>query len=198
MEEVRESSKELIAEKYIYVKKYEGLIYFIVPAHFATVSNSDSNIERMRSDFKSLPKELVKFLDSIGIAISKKFAPFEEPDSKEITEYALSIGYYVNGEQFSDYYRNQARIRGNNEYWMDSRGKIVRDWKAKLRNVWCKDEFKVTLPKGAPKGYEYLYVIVDGRVHCPSEWKDGLPRSKDFLITKELRKEYEERRERDS
>lgn len=191
IEEMREASIELINNKYIIVKDYNEVIYFIVPKHFSTVGNSESNIEKMKSDLKALPKELKEYLDSIGISVSKKFKPFDEPSAEEIEAFAMDRGFLINGQEVIDYYRGQAKLRGLEGQWVDSRGKRVRDWKGKVINVWIKKAKEIILPDNAPEEYKYLRVFVNGEYYTPSDWKDGQPQHKDFLIRKELIKEYE-------
>src|SRR5690606_33993937 len=192
LQELRDSTTQLMEEEIAYVKSYNNTIYFIVPSHFSTVSNSEASIEKMKSDLKSLPKQLVEFLKSIGISIDKKAKIFVEPTEIEVIEHALSQGYYVNGKEFIDYYRRQGALRGKEGTWMDSRGKRVIDWKSKMRNIWYREENKITLPKDAPKGWEYFYIIFKGQPVLPERWSDGQPKHSDFLINKEMSKCYRE------
>ncbi len=59
--------------------------------------------------------------------------PFTPPTPREVEDYAESLGYtnFHNGQVFVDYYAPRG--------WRDMKGQPVRDWKAKLRNVWLKD-----------------------------------------------------------
>ena len=61
---------------------------------------------------------------------AKTFTP---PTSREVEEYAESLGYtnFHKGQAFIDCYAPRG--------WRDTKGRPVRDWKAKLRNVRLKD-----------------------------------------------------------
>lgn len=191
IDDLKIASKELIREKYIYVKKFNNRVYFIVPAHFNTLAKSDSSILKITNDLESLPDGLRDFLDSININIKGKVIKFVKPSKKEVLDFAVQSGYNINAENFINYYQNEADKRGRSDVWINSRGKVVRDWKATLRNVWFKDENKLKACKGAPKGFEYFYIELKGKSYSPDFWKNGLPQSKDFLISKELKKQYE-------
>ncbi len=71
---------------------------------------------------------------------------------------------------------------------------MIRDWKSKLKRVWCKDDRKMKAVKGAPKGYEFFHVIKDGKAIYPDSWKDGKPWSKSISTNILLKREYEERK----
>lgn len=188
---LREWSKEIVDEGYIHIKKVNDVLYFIAPAHFNTLSKSDSTIIRVNNDLRDLPDEITEFLYSIGINSTSKIKKFIKPTQGQVLEYSLSKGYRVDPNQFIDFYEKESARRGKTEYWVNSKGKVVRDWKATLRNVWFKDENKFIAVKGSPKGYEFFNVEIDGKVYYPDFWKDGLPKSKNFLISKELKKQYE-------
>lgn len=197
LEQIRVSTRELVDKGYVHVKKYDEQLYFIIPKHFSSLPKSDAVITKVLADLSTLPTDLKNFLGSIGISTSAKTKTFVKPSENDVLEYSLSQGYLINAKDFIDYYEGQANSRGRDDVWLDGRGKEVRDWKAKMRRVWFKPERKLKMCKGAPKGYEYLYVMIDGHYHFPDSWKNGQPQSKDFLISKELKKEYE-RRSKDS
>ena len=185
----REASKILLDNGYIHVKKYEDLIYFIIPRHFDTIPNSDATARKVVKLLSKLPDELVTFLDILGIKSDAKVVTFTKPSPEEVTQYAMSIGYQINGQEFVDYYDE---VSGSKAYWVDGRGKMIRDWKSKLKRVWCKDDRKMKAIKGAPKGYEYFHVMKDGKAIYPDSWKEGKPWSKDFVSNKVLKREFEE------
>lgn len=191
LDSLRECSTELIKDKYIHVKKYNNDIYFIVPAHFNSLPKSESVNLNIIKDLETLPVKLVSFLSSINIRANMKIKRFVKPSKEEILEFCMKEGYEIDADKFIEFYEDEASKRGRNDVWINSRGKVVRDWKATLRKVWFKDERKLTICKDAPKGYEYFYVELNGKNHTPDFWKDGLPQSKDFLISKELKKKYE-------
>lgn len=192
LDELRDASNELINVNLIFVKKYEGNIYFIIPSHFSTVGKSDIIVEKIKSNLKSLPQQLQEFLKSIGIEASKKRQKFNKPSPEEVEKYSISIGHFIDGETFCNFYENNPL--SDDRFWYDGRGKIVSDWRAKLRIVWAKDSNKINLPKNAPKGFEHFYIKKDDEPFFPDYWKNGLPYSKDFLINKQLQQEYEKRK----
>jgi hypothetical protein len=58
--------------------------------------------------------------------------PFTLPTVEQVGDYAESLGYpNFDAKRFIEYYAERN--------WLDSKGQPVRDWKAKLRNVWLKD-----------------------------------------------------------
>ena len=181
MEDIRVSSRELIALKYIYIKDYEGTIYFIIPEHFNTIPKSESTISKVSKVISSLPRGLSQFLDEIGINVKAKVKEFIKPTAEEVTEYSLSLGYLIDGNAFISYYEEQAERYGKKGVWVDTRGTQVRDWKAKLRKIWCKD-------------FETFHILRDGKVITPDGWKRGKPFSKSLAIDIELKKEYDKRK----
>lgn len=189
---LRISTKELISNGYLHVKKYDSDFYFVVPAHFNTIAKSDSTILKVTKDLESLPVRLRDFLDTININISSKVRKFVKPSKKDVLDYCLEQGYMVNVDNFINYYQNEADKRGRSDVWINSRGKVVRDWKATMRNVWFKDENKLKSVKGAPKGYEYFYIEMNGAIITPDGWKEGKPYNKDFLKNKALLKKFNE------
>ena len=104
----------------------------------------------------------------------------------------MSQGYSIDASYFINYYDNEAKRRNRVGVWINGRGKVVRDWKATLRNVWFRDENKLKECKGAPKGFEYMYVESGGKMITPDGWKDGKPFCKDFLKSKTLLRHYNE------
>jgi hypothetical protein len=58
--------------------------------------------------------------------------PFTPPTVEQVRDYAESLGYpNFDAKRFIEYYAERD--------WLDSKSQPVRDWKAKLRNVWLKD-----------------------------------------------------------
>lgn len=193
IDELRTSTKELIDENYIYVVNDNKDLYWIIPSHFSTVGNSDSTIEKIKSDMKSLPKKVVDFLEKIGISANKKKKKFDKPTPDEIQKYGFSMGYFVDGETFYNFYQNNPKSDDN--FWYDSRGKLVLDWKAKLRKVWFKEDRKIRLPKDAPSGYEYFYVMEGEKAVFPTKWENGKPYGYDFTTTKKLQSAFKKQKE---
>jgi hypothetical protein len=190
---LRFATKGLRSLGYIHVKKFRGIVYFIIPEHFNKVPKAESSITRVQRDLDKLPVGLVKYLENIGITAGAKINPFKKPNSEEVSKYALSKGHLINGEEFIEFYEGKAELFGKKNIWVDGRGKEVRDWKAKLRRVWFKDENKLTEVKGAPKGYEYFYIMFEGKATLPDGWRNGKPYSKNIAVDFELKRQFNEK-----
>ena len=188
-------SKILVQQGFIHVKKYNDTVYFIVPAHFNNIPKSTTTVTRVNKALNELPVELVEYLATIGITINSKIREFVKPTAQEVTNYGIEQGHKIDGEAFISYYEEQADIYGKKNIWVDSRGTEVRDWKAKLRRIWCKDDNLIKVIDGAPKGFEDFYVVSkDGKNIYPDKWtKEGLPWSKnvgsDILLKREFKRQ---------
>jgi hypothetical protein len=194
IETIRKSSEELVDAELIHIKRYDEDLYFVVKAHFDSIPKSDTSVLKVTKDLELLPKGLVKYLDTIGINVSRKAVVFQEPTEQEVMDYALSQGYKIDAAAVIAFYRGKAVAYGKEGLWLDSRGKQVKDWKAKLRVVWFKDENKLKTVDGAPKGFESFYINFEGNQVFPESWKDGKPHSKNIAIKKALQAEYEKRK----
>ena len=192
MDILRHATQRLVDKKYIYVKKFDDIVYFIIPAHFNSLPKSEATITKVNKELKSLPEGLVKFLEEKGITVNSKVKVLEKPSVEEVVKYGLSFGYLINGKDFIDYYEEQSKRYGKKGIWVDSRGKQVRDWKAKLRKIWFKDENKIKTCSDAPKGYESFHVIKEGTVITPEGWRGGKPYHKSISIDILLKREYEQ------
>lgn len=190
LDDFRSSTQELVDNKYIYVKSYEGLIYFIVPAHFSSQSTNDGTIERMKSALASLPSDLKEYLSDIGITAGKKYKKFHKPTPAEVEKVGMEFGYKIDGEEFCKYYEDISRKQGKFNLWVDSRGTQIKDWKMKMKRIWCKPTNQLKKNDKAPQGFEYFFVEIDGRLYFPTTWKDGLPKSDDFTVNRELLKKF--------
>lgn len=186
----RKATQELVDKKYIYVKAYEGLIYFIIPSHFSTLPSNGGTVEKIKSDMAGMPDELQDYLESIGISAGKKYKTFVKPLPEEIEAYCLSQGHFVNGNEVYDYYERVSKARKKTEIWVDKNGTQIRDWKMKLKNVWCKPTNKLQKRDKAPKGFEYFFVSIDGKLYFPDTWKDGRPKSEDFTVNRALNNKF--------
>ena len=60
---------------------------------------------------------------------------FTAPTVDEVTNYAARLGYKVDGKTFVQHYESKG--------WKDSTGRTVKNWKNKVRSVWCRDENKI-------------------------------------------------------
>lgn len=187
-EELRKATSELIDAGYIYVKKFDELIYFIVPAHFGTIPSSDATARRVTKLLSQLPDDFVKFLESINITPHIKVVEFNKPTAEEVTQYAMSIGFKIDGKAFVEYYDE---VSGGKDYWVDGRNKRIKDWKSKLKKVWCKPDRELKKMFDAPKGYEYFHVMKDDVAYYPDGWRNGKPWSKSLTIDILLKLEYE-------
>lgn len=194
IDQIRYHTKILIDKGYLYVGKHDGELYFVVIEHFNSLPKSESTVLKVTKELQSLPVSLQAKLKKIGVSVDKKVVEFTKPTVQEVNDYAISMGYLIDGQAFIDYYEETADRYGRKDIWLDSRGKQVKDWKGKLRKVWFKDERKLTPCKGAPKGFEYFFIEMDGELKTPDGWRDGKPYSKNFLINKQLKKTYEERK----
>lgn len=191
--EIRQCSSELLKNDYIKVYKHKEEIYFVVLAHFDSLPKSDTTILRVTKDLDSLPSVIKQELMSIGIKTDRKVVTFKAPTAKEITDYALSQGYKIEAQTVIDYYYNKGVQYGKKGLWYNGRGKQVKDWKATLRKVWFRDENKLKVVDGAPKGFEHFYVEFEGKTAYPESWKGGRPHHSNFAVSIALQKEYEKR-----
>ena len=190
LDELRECSKELVTSKLVVIKKFDEVVYFIVTDHFNSLPKSDSVTNKSTREIGELPRGLQDLLKAMGIEPSSKVIKFVKPTEKEVIEYAISQGYKVDAKTFIDYYENQAKFRGREGIWMNSKGKVVRDWKATLKKIWLKDDQKLVACKGAPKGFEFLYIDDGGKMVTPDGWRNGKPYCKNFLHNKQMLKQF--------
>lgn len=160
----------------------DKLDIFIIKEHFLSLPKSKLNIRKAIDEGKSsrYRKELLDIYEPQDFKPTTAFVP---PTAEEVTDYALSLGYVVNGKTFVDYY-------GEGD-WYDKNNKKVRSWKQKLERVWCREENKLEAVEGAPKGYEYFHVTLDnGERVSPEVWKGGFPMHHNYLHAELLRDEY--------
>lgn len=194
VDEIREATRELRDSKLVGVKSYDNELFFIIKAHFTSMPKSDTTVLKVTKDLELLPAGLVKYLASLGITTDRKAVVFKEPTAEEIMEFALAQGYQIDADAVIQFYRGKAAAFGKQGLWLDSRGKQVKDWKAKLRVVWFKDENKLKVIDGAPKGFESFYINFEGKQVFPESWKDGKPHSRNIAVKNALIKEYEKRK----
>lgn len=192
MDTFREATKELIDASYIYVQKHSGVIYYIIPEHFSTLPKTHALTPKLIADLRPLPVRLRDFLKEIGIDPQLKEIKYQKPSLDEIRDYALSLGHNVNPSEFYDFYEDSSTSMGITDYWVDSRGMAVKNWRMKLKNVWCKDSNKISIAKGAPKGFETFSVVDNvGMQHYPERWEGGRPKHRDFIINKQMNREFD-------
>lgn len=193
IDELREAMVELVDKGLILCDNISGVVYFTVLSHFNTLPKSDTSVMNVRRDLESLPTKLSDKLRSHGISTDRKAVKFKEPTLEEVADYAISKGYNIDAKAVVDYYRGQAKARGREGVWLDSRGSQIRDWRSKLRLVWFKDERKMKEVKGAPKGFEYFFINMEGIIVYPDSWKNNKPCSKSIAVDRKLKQEYERR-----
>lgn len=197
IEQFRNSCRELINNRFLRMKQVDDILYFITPAHFNTIPKSEASVSRVNKAIELLPDEMVDFLESIGITASTKIRPFVKPSVEEVTEYATSKGYLINGVEFVNYYDDITERYGKKGMWVNSYGKQIKDWKATMRKVWFKPDRKIKSFDNAPKGFETFHFIKDGIIITPDGWKNGLPFSKSFTTDIELKKEFNKSKQDD-
>jgi hypothetical protein len=189
--EFRRACKLLTSSATVSIFKVSGQVYFFITAHFATLPKSITVSKRATKDLTALPDDVKEELDRLGLTPDiEKHSEFIPPTTDEVEQYSLSKGYLVNAQEFIEFYENGAKRFGK-KGWYDSRGKSVKDWRAKLRKVWFKDENKLKECKDAPKGYEFFAIKYEGGLISPDFWSKGLPMSKKGLApSKMLQREY--------
>ena len=193
LEELRESVCVLIAKKLLYVQQIEGTTYFIVPSHFQSLPKSTSSIEKVNKALSTLPTDLVDLLKTLGINTDSKVRVFKKPTEQEVSEYSLSLGHLIDGKEFIRYYDETSDRYGKSTIWVDGRGTEVKDWKAKLKKIWCKDENKIKTFDDAPEGFKSFYVLEKGVIVTPDGWRNGKPYSKNLTSDILIKREYERR-----
>ena len=145
-DQIDESLSELAFNYYIdFYFENESIISLLVLGHFKSLPKSKSNIRKAIDEGKLSEGDrrdmLLQHFNSSDFKDSTSFTP---PTAQEVSDYALSIGFLVDGKAFVEYY-------GDND-WYDKNNKKVRNWKAKCRKVWCKDERRLESIDGAPEG----------------------------------------------
>jgi hypothetical protein len=176
------NGKELESKGFLRYFSEAGVEVFIIKRHFLSLSRSKLNIRRAIDEGKSSP--YIEYLR--GIYIPDDFKPlgsFVLPTPKEVSDYALKLGYLVNGNTFVNYYSDND--------WYNKNNKKVRNWKATLKRVWCREENKLGSVKGSPSGYEFFYVeLENGDRVSPEGWKDGYPTHSNYLHAELLVEEF--------
>ena len=179
----------------------EGLIkYFtegkavtvFIEGHFKTVAKTPGAPERVQKDLSGLSSTVRSFLSNEGICPEAKGKGFLKPDAETIARYALECGHKVDGNKIFEYYEKSS-MGHKGDYWYDSKGTRITDWKRKVRFIWCRDENKIKSIDGAPEGMEYLYIMDNGKMIQPVRWIKGLPKGGSVSLDLKLKREYERR-----
>jgi len=184
--EIDKYLNELVGNKFVSALPQRDNTYLIVVLdHFKSLPKSKSNLRKAIEEGREANEDLRSILRNVfsSVDYSDNFKP---PTAEEVSEYALSLGYSVNGKDFVEYYSDND--------WYDKNNKKVRNWKSKCRNVWCRDKNKIEIVKGAPKGYENFFVEIDGgeRIY-PTAWIAGMPTHNNYLYAQYLIDEYNAR-----
>jgi len=181
---VRETTRELISKDLIKVYRTGTHVWFFVMGHYLSLPKTQNIKIRVTTEATKIPKELIEDLKSDGL-----FPDFEEtfkfvpPTKEEVASYCISKGFRINVEEYLKYYTERD--------WKDSRNKYVKDWKGKLRKVWFRNAEQIPKCDDAPKGYEHLFIEVDGNIITPDHWSNGKPVSKKgFIQNERLQQEY--------
>lgn len=77
------------------------------------------------------------------------------PHLPEVVEYFLKNGYTEVAAKKAFEYYNTPMVETNGKVWKDSNQNTVRNWKQKMRGVWFRDEFKISLKRDLTKSESY-------------------------------------------
>lgn len=178
---------ELLQKGYVQMITKGDELTIIIMSHYHSLAKSKANIRKAIDEGKSTQGDLLSIFRKIYKPEDFTNDSFSPPTPKEVMEYGLSLGYEVNGKAFVDYYSDND--------WYDKNNKLVRNWKAKVSKVWCREENRLETAKGAPKGFEYFFVDLEEGVRIfPESWKNGLPSHSNFIYAEYLINEFNEQR----
>jgi len=166
----------------------EDTVHVLVLDHYHSLAKSKANIRKGLDEGKN-SKGITKVM-LLEVFTKSDFTndSFKAPSPQEVMEYALGLGYEVNGKAFVDYYADND--------WYDKNNKKVRAWKSKVSKVWCREENKLETVKGAPKGFDYFFVDLEEGVRVfPESWKNGLPSHSNFLYAEYLTDKFNEQKD---
>lgn len=187
--EFREASKDLRNAGKLTLIKSNDDIYFIVNDYYTKSAKSHALITRLNSKIEAFPDEVQEYLKG-SLNINLEVKKFKLPTIEDVENYAKEKGFNVNGATFIEYYTSMADTLGREGFY-DKNGRKVVDWKAKMRKVWFRDDNKLKVLEGTPKGYETFSITINNKTIYPTAWVEGLPRHTNFAITKQLQSEYE-------
>lgn len=166
----------------------EDIVTVLVVDHYHSLAKSKANIRKGLDEGKNSKGKTKEMLLEVFTKADFTNDSFKAPTPQEVMEYALGLGYEVNGKAFVDYYADND--------WYDKNNKKVRAWKSKVSKVWCREENKLQSAKGAPKGYEYFFVDLEEGVRVfPESWKDGLPSHSNFIYAEYLTNKFNEQKD---
>jgi len=163
----------------------EDTVHVLVLDHYHSLAKSKANIRKGLDEGKNSKGKTKEMLLEVFTKADFTNDSFKAPTPQEVMEYALGLGYEVNGKAFVDYYADND--------WYDKNNKKVRAWKSKVSKVWCREENKLESVKGAPKGFEYFFVDLEEGVRVfPESWKNGLPSHSNFIYAEYLTNKFNE------
>lgn len=184
IDELQYPFSELDANGYIeYFMSSDKVVTAIVVDHYHSLAKSKANIRKGLDEGKASKGKIKEILLDLFTVADFQNDSFVPPTPQEVSDYALSLGFLVNGKNFVEYY-------GDND-WYDKNNKLVRNWKSKVSKVWCRDTNKLETADGAPKGFEYFFTeIEDGHRVYPQSWVNGLPSHSNHIYAQYLIDEY--------
>lgn len=163
----------------------EDIVTVLVVDHYHSLAKSKANIRKGLDEGKNSKGKTKKMLLEVFTKADFTNDSFKAPTPQEVMEYALGLGYEVNGKAFVDYYADND--------WYDKNNKKVRAWKSKVSKIWCREENKLESVKGAPKGFEYFFADLEEGVRVfPESWKNGLPSHSNFIYAEYLTNKFNE------
>ena len=188
MAKLSQAYHELIKNGYINTIDDEDIMTILVVDHYHSLAKSKANIRKGLDEGKNSKGKAKEMLLEVFTKADFTNDSFKAPTPQEVMEYALGLGYEVNGKAFVDYYADND--------WYDKNNKKVRAWKSKVSKVWCREENKLESAKGAPKGCEHFFVDLEEGVRVfPEYWKDGLPSHRNFIYAEHLTNKFNEQKD---
>jgi len=163
----------------------EDTIAVLVLGHYPSLAKSKLNMRKGLEEGQESKGRIRDMLLEVFHSSDFKNDEYVPPTPREVADYALSLGYLVNGKNFVEYYADND--------WYDKNNKLVRNWKTKVSKVWCRETNKLETADGAPKGYEYFFVELDeGNKIYPTAWVGGIPTHYNHIYAQYLIDEYNE------
>ena len=187
LDKVRKATLTLVnKDKILAFKDTRGLVWFLIKDHYKSIAKSPTHANRVHEAIGNTPSDILSKMRDLKLleepSARKHDSGFVAPTSADVSKYAMSLGYKIDGAEFVNYYEHRD--------WKDSNKKRVKDWKAKVRSVWLRNAEKLEACEGAPRGMEYYYLEHEGEMIFPDRWKDGKPWSKDFLSNRLLKDNF--------
>ena len=178
-----EATRHLKHQGFIHTFSHIEESYFFLPKHFQSLPKVERTFDKARQDLVDMDEGVrIKINNAKVLPDLNQYANHKVPEVKDIAEYALEIGHYIDAKKFIEFYAERG--------WKDTKGRVVKNWKSKVR-YWTKDAPPIPKVPNAPKGYEHFYVLVDGVIVTPDYWSNEVPfNRKSFTLNKKLQEEY--------